>query len=148
MGYVNSEKFYSVEKIFFGHFLGQYWTPNTMYCTWACLNRQIVPIYHFRVILGRKFQICWEKFFWTTPWASTGLVLYYCFNKNLELAQRVVQKSFSLQNRILPQEKNFGIFFRIIWDIIPKLRYIEIFWGNILNVRYSEIFWGVWDKFR
>ncbi len=31
-----------------------------------------LPIYRFRVILGRKIQICREKIFWTAPWASTG----------------------------------------------------------------------------
>jgi hypothetical protein len=68
---------------------------KSIYRTWADLNKYGFQIYYFRVILGRKIQIHWEKNFRTTPWASTGLVIPIFLTIRPVLSQRGAQNIFS-----------------------------------------------------
>jgi hypothetical protein len=75
--------------------MGQYWTLDLKYWTWTGINYQGVQIYRFRVILGRRIQICREKKIWTIPWSSSRLLVNNIDITSPVLAQGVVQKFFS-----------------------------------------------------
>jgi hypothetical protein len=52
-------------------------------------------MYGFRVILGRRIQICREKKIWAPPWSGTGLLVKNIDMTNPVLAQGVAQNFFS-----------------------------------------------------
>ncbi len=116
-----------LRKNFFHYSLGQYWTLTVTCWTPISVILEGLPIYRFRVILGRRIRICREKFFGPLlgpVLASTGPVL----------DQGVVQKIFSQQ----------------IWNLRPKITlkwYIEtIYLFKQAQVQYIVFEVQYWSR--
>ncbi len=112
--------------------MGQYWTLGTKNWTWTGINKQGLKIYHFRVILGRRFQIRREKKFWNTPRASIGLIVKNIDMTSPVLPQGVVRNFFSRRNWILRPKITLK---RCIWSLY-QIRPIQV-----LSIEFIVQYW-------